>query len=127
VSGWLTFADNVLIRSTNRVVYQNSTGKVVKWPKELRQSSVTSAKTTSVCIVTPMEFLSIARRKDSNLIYGLFVAYDTISITHSKAPVTCVVVKDMVIGNNPGAALLSPYHRVKLAVAYGRGRAAGWG
>jgi len=28
----------------------------------------------------------------------------------------------MVTGNNPGAVLLSPYHRMKFAVAYGRGK-----
>ena len=59
-----------------------------------------------------------------NFIYGLCVGHDTIFIKHSKAPVTYVVVKDMVTGNNPGAVLLSPYHRMKFAMAYGRGKAA---
>ena len=57
-----------------------------------------------------------------NFIYGLCVGHDTIFIRHSKAPVTYVVVKDMVTGNNPSAVLLSPYHRMKFAVAYGRGK-----
>jgi len=57
-----------------------------------------------------------------NFIYGLCVGHDTIFIKHSKAPVTYVVVKDMVTGNNPGAVLLSPYHRMKFALAYGRGK-----
>jgi uncharacterized metal-binding protein len=70
-----------------------------------------------------MEFLSIARRKDLNPIYGLCVAYDTIFMMHSKAPVTYIVAKDMVTSNNPGAVLLSPYHRMKFAAAYGRGKA----
>jgi len=56
-----------------------------------------------------------------NFIYGLCVGHDTIFIRHSEAPVTYVVVKDMVTGNNPGAVLTSPYHRMKFAVAYGRG------
>jgi len=56
-----------------------------------------------------------------NFIYGLCVGHDTIFIRHSKAPVTYVVVKDMVTGNNPGAVLLSPYHRMKLVANYGRG------
>ena len=57
-----------------------------------------------------------------NFIYGLCVGHDTIFIIHSKAPVTYIVAKDMVTGNNPGAVLLSPYHRMKLVSAYGRGR-----
>jgi uncharacterized metal-binding protein len=60
-----------------------------------------------------------------NFIYGLCVGHDTVFIRHSKAPVTYVVAKDMVTGNNPGAVLLSPYHRMKFAATYGRGRAAG--
>jgi len=55
-----------------------------------------------------------------NFIYGLCIGHDTIFIMHSKAPVTYVVVKDTVTGNNPSAALLSPFHRMKLVEAYGR-------
>jgi uncharacterized metal-binding protein len=58
-----------------------------------------------------------------NFIYGLCVGHDTIFIKHSKAPVTYVVAKDMVTGNNPGAVLTSPYHRMKFAAVYGRGKA----
>jgi uncharacterized metal-binding protein len=59
-----------------------------------------------------------------NFIYGLCVGHDTIFIKRSKAPVTYVVTKDMVTGNNPGAVLLSPYHRMKLVATYGRDGAA---
>ncbi len=59
-----------------------------------------------------------------NFIYGLCVGHDTIFIKRSEAPVTYVVVKDMVTGNNPTAVLLSPYHRMKLVANYGRGKAA---
>ena len=59
-----------------------------------------------------------------NFIYGLCVGHDTIFIKRSKAPVTYVVAKDVVMGNNPGAVLLSPYHRMKFAAIYGRGKAA---
>jgi uncharacterized metal-binding protein len=62
-----------------------------------------------------------------NFIYGLCVGHDTIFIKRSKAPVTYVVAKDMVTGNNPGAVLLSPYHRMKVAAADGRGKAADGG
>jgi uncharacterized metal-binding protein len=57
-----------------------------------------------------------------NFIYGLCVGHDSLFIKHSKAPVTYVVAKDMVTGNNPGAVLTSPYHRMKFAVTYGRGK-----
>jgi uncharacterized metal-binding protein len=63
-------------------------------------------------------------RTELNFIYGLCVGHDTIFIKRSKAPVTYVVVKDMVTGNNPSAVLLSPYHRMKLVANYGRGKAA---
>jgi uncharacterized metal-binding protein len=56
-----------------------------------------------------------------NFIYGLCVGHDTIFIMHSKAPVTNVVVKDTVTGNNPSAVVFSPYHRKKLVDTYGRG------
>lgn len=56
-----------------------------------------------------------------NFIYGLCVGHDTIFIMRSKAPVTYVVTKDTVTGNNPSAVLFSPFHRMKLNEAYGRG------
>jgi len=62
-----------------------------------------------------------------NFIYGLCVGHDTIFIKRSEAPVTYVVAKDMVTGNNPGAVLLSPYHRMRFAATYGRGKATGGG
>jgi uncharacterized metal-binding protein len=55
-----------------------------------------------------------------NFIYGLCPGHDTIFIMKSKAPVTYVVVKDTVTGNNPSAVLSSPYHRMKLNEVYGR-------
>jgi uncharacterized metal-binding protein len=57
-----------------------------------------------------------------NYIYGLCAGHDTIFIKHSEAPVTYVVAKDMVTGNNHWAVLTSPYHRMKFAMAYGRGK-----
>jgi uncharacterized metal-binding protein len=56
-----------------------------------------------------------------NLIYGLCIGHDTIFIKYSKAPVTYVVVKDAVTGNNPSAVLFSPYHRMKLNEVYKKG------
>jgi uncharacterized metal-binding protein len=56
-----------------------------------------------------------------NFIYGLCVGHDSIFIKNSRAPVTYVVVKDTVTGNNPGVVLSSPYHRMKMNERYGRG------
>jgi uncharacterized metal-binding protein len=56
-----------------------------------------------------------------NFVYGLCVGHDTIFIMHSKAPVSYVVAKDVVTGNNPGAVLFSAFHRMKLVDVYGRG------
>ena len=55
-----------------------------------------------------------------NFIYGLCIGHDTLFMMYSKAPVTYVVVKDVVTGNNPSAVLFSPFHRMKLVEAYGR-------
>jgi len=55
-----------------------------------------------------------------NFIYGLCIGHDTLFIMHSKAPVTCVVAKDTVTGNNPGIVLSSTFHRMKLVELYGR-------
>jgi len=49
-----------------------------------------------------------------NYIYGLCTGHDTLFIKQSKAPVTYVVVKDVVTGNNPSGALYSPIHRERM-------------
>jgi uncharacterized metal-binding protein len=54
-----------------------------------------------------------------NFIYGLCVGHDTLFIQHSEAPVSVLLVKDRVTGNNPGAVLFSFYHRNKMLAEYG--------
>jgi uncharacterized metal-binding protein len=54
-----------------------------------------------------------------NFIYGLCVGHDTIFIKRSNAPVTYIVAKDMVTGNNPGAVLMSPQKTWSLAIIQG--------
>jgi uncharacterized metal-binding protein len=54
-----------------------------------------------------------------NFIYGLCVGHDTLFIQHSKAPVSVLLVKDRVTGNNPGAVLFSYYHRNRMWAEYG--------
>jgi len=70
----------------------------------------------------PLDLSEIMKKEGTqlNFIHGLCVGHDTIFIMHSKAPVTYVVVKDVVTGNNPSAVLFSTFHRMKLADAYGR-------
>ncbi|MBI4537399.1 MAG: DUF1847 domain-containing protein [candidate division NC10 bacterium] len=40
-----------------------------------------------------------------NVLIGLCVGHDSLFFMHSKAPVTVLVAKDRVLGNNPAAAL----------------------
>ena len=54
-----------------------------------------------------------------NVLVGLCVGHDTLFIQHSKAPVSVVLVKDRVTGNNPGAVLFSYYHRNRMWAEYG--------
>lgn len=53
-----------------------------------------------------------------NMIYGLCVGHDTLFIKHSQAPVTYVVAKDTVTGNNPSSVAFSPFHRMKFNEIY---------
>ncbi len=49
-----------------------------------------------------------------NVILGLCLGHDILFTTHSKAPVTTLVVKDRVLGHNPVMALWSSYHRNRI-------------
>jgi uncharacterized metal-binding protein len=71
----------------------------------------------------PIAQAELMNKEDTqfNFILGLCIGHDTLFIMHSKAPVTYVVVKDQVMGNNPGAALISPYWRMKFSKLYGEG------
>ncbi|MEM4540575.1 MAG: DUF1847 domain-containing protein [Archaeoglobaceae archaeon] len=53
---------------------------------------------------------------DFNIIFGLCVGHDTLFIKFSKAPVTCLVVKDRVLAHNPIGAIYTAhsYYREKL-------------
>jgi len=42
---------------------------------------------------------------DLNVMIGLCVGHDSLFMQHSAAPVTCLIVKDRVLGHNPVAAL----------------------
>ncbi len=53
-----------------------------------------------------------------NFILGLCMGHDVIFTRHSKAPVSTLIVKDRVTGNNPSAALHSSFHRKALWKIY---------
>lgn len=58
-----------------------------------------------------------------NLILGLCVGHDTLFIMHSKAPVTCIAVKDRVLAHNPlGAIYAKHYFRRRLYEDHVEGR-----
>lgn len=46
-----------------------------------------------------------------NILIGLCVGHDALFTRHSQAPVTTLVTKDRVLGNNPCAALYSGYYK----------------
>ena len=46
-----------------------------------------------------------------NVLVGLCVGHDMLFTTHSKAPVTTLIVKDRLSGHNPLASLYTRYHR----------------
>lgn len=54
-----------------------------------------------------------------NIIFGLCVGHDSLFIKFSKAPVTCLVVKDRVLAHNPIGALYTAYsyYRHKLSLS----------
>ena len=54
--------------------------------------------------VTQAELLN-EQETDFNVVLGLCVGHDSLFISHSKAPVTVLVAKDRVLGNNPAAAI----------------------
>jgi uncharacterized metal-binding protein len=47
---------------------------------------------------------------DLNIIIGLCIGHDIQFTKYSKAPVTTLIVKDRVTGNNPSASLFSSFH-----------------
>ena len=44
-------------------------------------------------------------KTEFNVVIGLCVGHDSLFIKHSKAPVTCLIVKDRLLCHNPAAAL----------------------
>jgi len=51
-----------------------------------------------------------------NIMVGLCVGHDALFLSHSAAPVTCLIVKDRVLGHNPAAAVYTceSYYRERL-------------
>ncbi len=53
-----------------------------------------------------------------NFILGLCLGHDILFTRYSKAPVSTLIVKDRVTGNNPSAALFTSFHRRPLWKQY---------
>ncbi|MBC7110533.1 MAG: DUF1847 domain-containing protein [Archaeoglobi archaeon] len=80
-----------------------------------REEKVRKSEFEAMCNpVAQAEILNKAGT-ELNLILGLCVGHDTLFIMHSKAPVTCIAVKDRVLAHNPlGAIYAKHYFRRKL-------------
>ncbi|MDR1649855.1 MAG: DUF1847 domain-containing protein [Synergistaceae bacterium] len=59
----------------------------------------------SICNPILQAELLNEEKTELNVIIGLCVGHDSLFIRHSKAPVTCLIVKDRVLCHNPAAAL----------------------
>ena len=87
-------------------------------PEELRVEYA-FGETDLTC--NPLAQAEILNREHTelNFLVGLCMGHDTLFIMHSKAPVTCMTVKDRAVGNNPSAVLHSPYWLRRLREEYG--------
>ncbi|MFQ5819423.1 MAG: DUF1847 domain-containing protein [Candidatus Heimdallarchaeota archaeon] len=74
----------------------------------------------TVCNPVGQAMVLNAEKTGLNVIIGLCVGHDSLFIKHSKAPVTCLVVKDRVLAHNPVGALYtaSSYYQQKLFEAH---------
>jgi uncharacterized metal-binding protein len=62
-------------------------------------------KTNVLCNPVMQARLLNRERTDLNVVMGLCVGHDSLFYRHSEAPVTTLVAKDFITGNNPCAAL----------------------
>ncbi len=63
-----------------------------------------------ICNPIAQAMLLNEEKTDLNIIFGLCVGHDTLFIMHSKAPVTCLAVKDRVLAHNPMGAIYTSHH-----------------
>ena len=66
-----------------------------------------------ICNPIAQAMLLNKENTDLNIILGLCVGHDTLFIMYSKAPVTCLAVKDRVLAHNPLGAIYTSYHYYK--------------
>jgi uncharacterized metal-binding protein len=70
----------------------------------------------AMCNPVAQAMLLDAIGSELNILVGLCVGHDSLFIKASKAPVTCLIAKDRVLGHNPVAAIYNhqSYYRKKL-------------
>jgi len=92
-------------------------GKSGSIPKErlgLKDSEkVKPGRYEVICNPIAQAMLLNKENTDLNIILGLCVGHDTLFIMYSKAPVTCLAVKDRVLAHNPLGAIYTSYHYYK--------------
>ncbi len=88
-------------------------GGIAKRSLGLEQIDPASPHETSCNPAGQADFLNRAGAQ-LNIICGLCVGHDAIFNLRSKAPVTTLIAKDRVLGNNPAAAVYCQYLRNRL-------------
>jgi len=78
-----------------------------------KEESVRPGSYEVICNPIAQAMLLNKAETDLNVIFGLCVGHDSLFIMHSKAPVTCLAVKDRVLAHNPMGAIYASYHYYK--------------
>lgn len=80
----------------------------------LKLKKIDPALPETMCNPIGQAILLNQKKTDLNLICGLCIGHDILFTKHSKAPVSCFIVKDRVLGHNTAASLTCRYLRKRL-------------
>ena len=97
------------------------TGSIPKEELDLKKDEkIIPDRYEVICNPIAQAMLLNEENTDLNILFGLCVGHDTLFIMHSKAPVTCLAVKDRVLAHNPMCAIYTSHHyyRKKLYEAH---------
>ena len=97
------------------------TGSIPKEELDLKKDEkIIPDRYEVICNPIAQAMLLNEENTDLNILFGLCVGHDTLFIMHSKAPVTCLAVKDRVLAHNPMGAIYTSHHyyRKKLYEAH---------
>jgi uncharacterized metal-binding protein len=87
------------------------TGSIAKEEIGLRkEEKIRPEEFEAICNPVAQAKILNTAATDFNLILGLCVGHDTLFIMHSKAPVTCIAVKDRVLAHNPLGAIYAKHY-----------------